>query len=68
MEQIPDNLHINNKHIFDNIKKNLIILKLRKKIYNHVLNNEENDFFDIEKFCRNKFKITDVIIMCNIIV
>ena len=42
MEQFPNSLNVSNILSFGDIKKNL--QNLRKKIFKHILNNNENDF------------------------
>ena len=61
MEQFPNSLNVSNILSFGDIKKNLLLQNLRKKIFKHILNNNENDFFDIEKFNRNPIYILPLI-------
>ena len=65
MEQFGLEIHVSNKDNFRDIKYNKLLVKLRKHIYNFILNREENSFFDIDIFNRkyvNNINIMDEMI------
>lgn len=45
-----------NKGLFKTMRVKIIFDKLRKKIYEHILEENENNFFDIEKFNKKYLK------------
>ena len=56
MDQFGLELHVSNKDNFLNIKYNELLEKMRKHVYNFMLNREENSFFDIDIFNRKYVK------------
>ena len=52
MKKLPIILDVKNKDMFCDIYYNRVLCYLRKDVYEHVISNDENSFFDIEKFAR----------------
>lgn len=50
MKEFPQTLNVSNKDIFPNIYYKRILCYLRKEVYEHVISNTENSYFDLEKF------------------
>ena len=73
MDQFHLELHVSNKDNLSAIKYKNLISKLRKHIYNFILDRQESSFFDIDIFNRNYVKdinmtnkmVNDVVIELN---
>ena len=48
--------HLSDPNIFIQTLDDYLLQKMRKKIYLHILRNQQNDFFDMELFNRNYVK------------
>lgn len=64
MNSFPDTIKVGNKSSFSQTKKEYYTSLLRKELYLHILNDNENDFFDINQF--NKKYLNDEF-MCEAI-
>ena len=69
MKQFPENLNVKNKNNFSYYLYNRTLCYLRRDIYNHMITNTENDYFDLGSFYKiyktssdNQLTITEVII------
>ena len=56
MIEFPSILNVKNKDTFKNIYYNRILCYLRKTVYEHVIREDENNYFDIDSFTKNYFK------------
>ena len=56
MKQFPVNLSIKNKHNFSRILFDVYIGYLRKDLYEHILSEDENTYFELDTWCRNNLK------------
>jgi len=56
MNNFPDYLKPNNRDQFTYIKNNMYLELLRKDIYIHILNEDENSYFDIDTWNRKHLK------------
>ena len=56
MKEFPNILNVKNKDSFPEIHYNRVSCYLRKSIYEHIISNDENSYFDLEKFGRIHFK------------
>lgn len=56
MKEFPSILNIKFKHRFPELHYNRVLCYLRKAIYEHVIREDENSYFDLEKFCLQYFK------------
>ncbi len=56
MREFPDSLNVKEKDKFPNIYNNRVLCYLRKSIYEHVISQDENSYFDLEKFVRTYYK------------
>ena len=50
MKQFPNILNVDNKDMFSDILYRRYICYLRREIYEHMLRNNENDYFAIDSF------------------
>jgi len=50
MKEFPQFLNIKNIELFKDIRYNRIVCYLRKQLYEHMIGNDENNYFDIDKF------------------
>jgi hypothetical protein len=50
MDHFPE--HLKDKSTFESTLDTLLLQKLRKQIYQHILKNKQDDFFDLELFNR----------------
>ena len=50
MKEFPSILNVANKDEFPDIQYNRVLCYLRKNIYEHVIREDENSYFDLEKF------------------
>jgi hypothetical protein len=55
MNSFPELIRVENKNNFKSIYRDLILTLLRRDICLHILNNDENSFFDIEQFIKRYF-------------
>jgi hypothetical protein len=53
MKQFPEIINIKNKDNFKNIFFENMLSSLRNCIFEHILREDENTFFDIDKWCRD---------------
>ena len=51
MKEFPNILNENNKNKFPVIYYNRVLCYLRKKIYEHMIKEDENNYFDLDSFC-----------------
>jgi hypothetical protein len=56
MKEFPTILHVKHKDRFQEIYYNRLLCYLRKAIYEHVISQDENSYFDLEKFSCLHFK------------
>ena len=56
MREFPDKLHVKNKSNFLSFYKDRSLCYLRKDIYEHILIEDENTYFDIDIWCRKNLK------------
>ena len=56
MKEFPKCLNVKNKNIFDKLFYDRELCYFRRDIFEHILKEDENTFFDLDKFCRNKLK------------
>jgi hypothetical protein len=59
MKEFPSILNISNKDNFKVISYNRNLCYLRTELYEHIIKEDENNYFDLEKF-RNYRKIKDI--------
>lgn len=52
MNNIPNYMNVNNKHMFSQIHNEKMTSLFREHIVLHMLKGEENDYFDTDKWCR----------------
>lgn len=52
MKDFPSTLNPKNIRTFPDIYYRRVLCYLRKSIYEHIISNDENSYFDIEKFSR----------------
>jgi len=50
MKEFPECLNVKNKESFGGIRYNRILCYLRRQLYEHIICNDENNYFDFEKF------------------
>jgi hypothetical protein len=50
MKEFPNTLDVKNKESFHILHYNRVLCYLRKEIYEHIIRNDENSYFDLEKF------------------
>lgn len=56
MKEFPNILNVKHKKQFISIYIDRVMCYLRKEIYEHVISEDENSYFDLEKFGRVYFK------------
>ena len=56
MKEFPTIFNTKQKKHFPDIYFTRVLCYLRREIYEHVLNQDENNYFDIEKFSRKYYK------------
>lgn len=56
MIELSDKINIKNKDKFEEYNYQRLLCCFRKDIYEHMLWNKEDDFFDLEIFCKEKLK------------
>jgi hypothetical protein len=59
MKEFPEILNVNNKDKFEDIYNNRMTSYLRQKIYEHVIKNDQNNYFDLDNF-RGSYKIKNI--------
>jgi hypothetical protein len=52
MKEFPNILNVKNKDSFPEIHYNRVMCYLRKSIYEHVINHDENSYFDLDQVGR----------------
>jgi len=57
MIEFPSMLNVNNKDSFQEIYYNRVLCYVRRDIYEHIISQDENNYFDLEKF-QHKYKLT----------
>jgi hypothetical protein len=65
MDKFGLDIHVSNKVNFSEIKYNNLLAKLRKHVYNFILNGQERNFFDIDVF--NRKYVNDISLMDEIV-
>lgn len=65
MEEFSLDIHVSKKGNFSNIKYINLLSKLRKHLYNFILDGNESSFFDIDIF--NRRYVKDINMMNNMI-
>ena len=66
MKKFPSNLNLKNKENFKKIYNRRLKCYLRRSIYEHIIKNEENNYFSIDEF-KNEKKVEDSEIIKEII-
>jgi hypothetical protein len=61
MQTFPTTLDVNNKNNFPEIHYNILLCLLRKKIYHHIIKEDENTYFDLDTFNTRYVKDTKII-------
>jgi hypothetical protein len=56
MKDFPNKLHVTNKATFTSLFYERLICYLRKDIYEHVIREDENSYFEIDNWCRKHLK------------
>ena len=56
MEKFPENISVEKVYLFEELNFNRLLALLRKDIYEHLLWNDDNNFFDLDKFCKEHLK------------
>jgi hypothetical protein len=56
MKGFPLILNVNNKDNFEKQYYDTVLCYLRKALYEHIISNDENNYFDLEKFYFLYFK------------
>ena len=67
MKEFPEILHVNNKNKFEDIYNNRMISYLRQKIYEHIIREDENNYFDLDNF-RQTYKIKNIEKMTSVVI
>jgi len=62
MNKFPLNLGVKNINYFSEYHYNDILLLFRESIYKHMISNKENDYFDLDKFCKTFCKNRSAVI------
>ena len=57
MKEFPHTLDVNNKDNFPKIYYKRILYYFRRDIYEHIIREDENNYFDLEKF-QKQYKLT----------
>ena len=55
MKEFPSIMSPENIPMFSKVRYNRLLCYLRKSIYEHVISNDENDYYDFGKFCTDNF-------------
>jgi|UniRef100_A0A6C0CYZ3 hypothetical protein len=62
MNKFPGEIGVNHKDNFSEYYMRFILQNLRQAIYKHILQDDENNCFDLENFCRSQsIKLTSII-------
>lgn len=56
MKNFPERLNVNNKQNFSKYNYTRNLCYLRKQIYELIIKENENDYFELDKFARNYLK------------
>lgn len=56
MKEFSNILNVKNKSSFPAIFYNRVLCYFRQEIYEHIISNDENNYFDLEKCGRKHFK------------
>ena len=56
METFPENKVVSKVYLFKELNFNRLLGVLRNDIYEHLLWNDDNNFFDLDKFCKEHLK------------
>jgi hypothetical protein len=56
MKEFKNSIHMSNKSNFQDIYYSRVLCYLRKNVFEHILREKENDYFDLEKFGYLYFK------------
>jgi hypothetical protein len=56
MKEFSNDILVTNRNNFVNLSFQRNLCYLRRDIYEHVINNKEEDYFDIDIWCRNRLK------------
>lgn len=62
MKQFPNKISTSNRENFPNISFNRNMCYLRRDIYEHIIFNKEDEYFDVDVWCRNRLK-NDTVVM-----
>jgi len=61
MKRFPDTLHVKNKKNFSKINYERVKCYLRRDLYDHIIRYEEKDYFELDRF--DKERLNDVNLM-----
>jgi hypothetical protein len=69
MREFPPTLNAKNKKQFNELYYNRVLCYLRKKLYEHIISHDENNYFELDIF-QNNYKISteDLSKMTNIVI
>jgi hypothetical protein len=56
MKEFPNIINVKNKNHFSLYYNNTVMCYLRKEIYEHIIREDENTYFDLDKFGRVYFE------------
>lgn len=56
MKEFSNDISVTNQHNFSHLFFQRMLCYLRRDIYEHILKNDESDYFDIDIWCRNRLK------------
>ena len=51
MKEFPSIINVNNKNKFQEVYYKRMLCYLRRKIYEHIIKEDENNYFDLDTFC-----------------
>lgn len=57
MKEFPYNLNVTIKEHFPEVYYNRVLCYLRRDVYEHIIREDENSYFDLQKF-QTKYKIS----------
>lgn len=58
MLNFPDTIRVEKKEEFNTVLYSEIVESLRKQIYKHIIRNDENSYFDLDKFNNRETRYT----------
>ena len=61
MKQFPSNLHADNKDNFPKINYARIKAYLRRDLYDHIISREEKDYFELDRFNKERLNNLDIL-------